>query len=55
MSSLDVPIFSLDASVSRKNLLVSAGRTLMLPSQWETIVCVAIHAFVVLLVLLFTS
>ena len=35
MSSLEVPIFSLDASVSRKDLHVSARHKLMFPSQLE--------------------
>ena len=35
-SSLDVPIFSLDESVSRKDPHVSARHKLRFPSQWKT-------------------
>ena len=36
MYSLDVPLFSHDASVSRKDLHVLARHKLLFPSQWET-------------------
>ena len=36
MSSFDVPIFSLNASVWRKDLHVSPRHKLLFPSQWET-------------------
>ena len=36
MSSRDISIFSLDTSVSRKDLHVSARHKLVFPSQWET-------------------
>ena len=36
MPSLDVPIFSLNASVLQKDPRASAKHKLLFPSQWET-------------------